>query len=203
MYERFTERACKVMELAQSDAKRRGHAYVGTEHILLGLIAEGSGVGALALQRLGIEADRVRGEIEKIICSGPDRVTRKHLPQTPRAKRVIVLALEASREARLPYIGTEHLLLGLAGEQEGVAAQVLQNLGATEEGVRRAIERATEECAAKPEFENRLREYERRQLGQGVWSEPKWWLIILLSITAVLAFLAYFVSHAQESMTRE
>ena len=129
MYERFTDRARKVMQLANEEARRFNHEYIGTEHILLGLVKEGSGVAANVLKNLDIDPRKVRREVEKIVVGGPDDVTLSRLPQTPRAKKVIEYAIEEARNLNHNYVGTEHLLLGLIREEEGVAAQVLMNLG--------------------------------------------------------------------------
>jgi len=129
MFERFTDRARKVMALANQEAQRLGHEYIGTEHILLGLMEEGSGVGANVLKNLGVNLRKVRTEVRKLLKSGPEMVTMGKLPQTPRAKRVIEYAMEEARGLGHNYVGTEHLLLGLLREQDGVAAQVLMNLG--------------------------------------------------------------------------
>jgi hypothetical protein len=129
MYERFTDRARKVMQLANQEAQRFNHEYIGTEHILLGLIKEGSGVAANVLKNLDLDLRKVRLEVEKTIWSSPDRVIMGKLPQTPRAKKVIEYALEQARDLKHNYVGTEHLLLGLLREEEGVAAQILLNLG--------------------------------------------------------------------------
>ena len=129
MYERFTDRARKVMQLANQEAQRFNHEYIGTEHILLGLVKEDSGVAANALENLHIDRRKVRIEIEKILQSGPSSDYSGKLPQTPRAKKVIEYAIEEARNLVLNYVGTEHLLLGLLREEEGVAAQVLMNLG--------------------------------------------------------------------------
>src|SRR5215212_1505656 len=128
MFERFTDRARKVMALANQEAQRFNHEYIGTEHILLGLVKEGSGVGANVLKNLDVDLRKVRLEVEKLVKSGPDMVTMGKLPQTPRAKKVIEYAIEEARNLNHNYVGTEHLLLGLLREQEGVAAQVLMNL---------------------------------------------------------------------------
>jgi ATP-dependent Clp protease ATP-binding subunit ClpC len=128
MFERFTERARKVMALANQEAQRFNHEYIGTEHILLGLVKEGSGVGANVLKNLGVDLHKVRIEVEKLVKAGPDMVTMGKLPQTPRAKKVIEYSIEEARNLNHNYVGTEHLLLGLLREQEGVAAQVLMNL---------------------------------------------------------------------------
>jgi ATP-dependent Clp protease ATP-binding subunit ClpC len=129
VYERFTDRARKVMQLANQESQRFNHEYVGTEHILLGLIKEGSGVAANVMKNLDLDLRKVRLEVEKVVQSGPDMVTMGHLPQTPRAKKVIEYAIEEARNFNHNYVGTEHLLLGLLREEEGVAAQVLMNLG--------------------------------------------------------------------------
>src|ERR1700734_4142389 len=139
MYERFTDRARKVMQLANQEAQRFNHEYVGTEHVLLGLIKEGSGVAANVLKNLDVDLRKIRLEVEKIVQSGPDMVTMGKLPQTPRAKKVIEYSIEEARTLNHNYVGTEHLLLGLLREQEGVAAQVLMNLGLKLEDVREEV----------------------------------------------------------------
>src|SRR5438876_10530333 len=139
MYERFTDRARKVMQLANQEAQRLNHEYIGTEHILLGPVQEGSGVAANVLKNLDIDLRKIRLEIEKIVQSGPDMVTMGKLPQTPRAKKVIEYSIEEARNLNHNYVGTEHLLLGLLREQEGVAAQVLMNLGLKLEDVREEV----------------------------------------------------------------
>ena len=139
MYERFTDRAWKVMQLANQEAQRFNHEYIGTEHVLLGLVKEGSGVAANVLKNLDVDLRKIRLEVEKIVQSGPDMVTMGKLPQTPRAKKVIEYALEEAKNLNHNYVGTEHLLLGLLREQEGVAAQVLMNLGLKLEDVREEV----------------------------------------------------------------
>ncbi|MEM1356205.1 MAG: ATP-dependent Clp protease ATP-binding subunit [Planctomycetota bacterium] len=139
MFERFTDRARKVMALANQEAQRFNHEYIGTEHILLGLVKEGSGVGANVLKNLNVDLRKVRLEVEKLVKSGPDMVTMGKLPQTPRAKKVIEFAIEEARNLNHNYVGTEHLLLGLLREHEGVAAQVLMNLGLKLEEVREEV----------------------------------------------------------------
>ena len=139
MFERFTDRARKIMALANQEAQRFNHEYIGTEHILLGLVREGSGVGANVLKNLDVDLRKVRLEIEKLVKSGPDMVTMGKLPQTPRAKKVIEYAIEEARALNHNYVGTEHLLLGLLRESEGVAAQVLMNLGLKLEKVREEV----------------------------------------------------------------
>ncbi|TWT31736.1 ATP-dependent Clp protease ATP-binding subunit [Blastopirellula retiformator] len=139
MYERFTDRARKVMQLANQEAQRFNHEYIGTEHILLGLIKEGSGVAANVLKTLEVDLRKIRLEVEKLVQSGPDMVTMGKLPQTPRAKKVIEYSMEEARNLNHNYVGTEHILLGLLREQEGVAAQVLMNLGLKLEDVREEV----------------------------------------------------------------
>src|SRR5216110_2290224 len=141
MYERFTDRARKVMQLANQEAQRFNHEYIGTEHILLGLVKEGSGVAANVLKNLDIDLRKIRLEVEKIVQHGPggEQVVMGRLPHTPRAKKVIEYSIEEARNLNHNYVGTEHLLLGLLREQEGVAAQVLMNLGLKLEEVREEV----------------------------------------------------------------
>lgn len=139
MFDRFTDRARKVMALAREEARRFNHEYIGTEHILLGLVKEGSGVAANVLQNLDIELKKIRLEIEKIVQGGSDLVSVGQLPFTPRVKKVLEYAMEEARALGHNYIGTEHLLLGLLKEQEGVAAQVLLNMGVKPAEVREEV----------------------------------------------------------------
>ncbi len=139
MYERFTDRARKVMQLANQEAQRFNHEYIGTEHVLLGLVKEGSGVAANVLKNLDVDIRKIRLEVEKLVQSGPEMVTMGKLPQTPRAKKVIEFSMEEARNLNHNYVGTEHILLGLLREQEGVAAQVLMNLGLKLEDVREEV----------------------------------------------------------------
>lgn len=127
------------MQLANQEAQRFNHEYIGTEHILLGLVKEGSGVAANVLKNLDVDLRKIRLEVEKLVQSGPDMVTMGKLPQTPRAKKVIEYAIEEARNLSHNYVGTEHLLLGLLREDEGVAAQVLRNLGLKLEDVREEV----------------------------------------------------------------
>ena len=138
MFERFTERARRVLTLAQEEAHRFNHHYIGTEHILLGLVAEAEGVGARVLQNLGVQLSQVRQQVEFLIGRG-ESVTMGELRLTPRAKRVLRLATDEARRLRHHYIGTEHLLLGLVGEGEGIAARVLESLGVSLPGVREEV----------------------------------------------------------------
>jgi ATP-dependent Clp protease ATP-binding subunit ClpC len=151
MYERFTDRARKVMQLANQEAQRFNHEYIGTEHILLGLVKEGSGVAANVLRNLDIDLRKIRLEVEKLVQSGPDMVTMGKLPHTPRAKKVIEYSMEEARNLGHNYVGTEHLLLGLLREQEGVAAQVLMNLGLKLEEVREEVLNLLGHVAEGPE----------------------------------------------------
>ncbi len=139
MYERFTDRARKVMQLANQEAQRFNHEYIGTEHVLLGLVKEGSGVAANVLKNLDVDLRKIRLEVEKLVQSGPEMVTIGKLPQTPRAKKVIEYSMEEARNLNHNYVGTEHILLGLLREQEGVAAQVLMNLGLKLDDVREEV----------------------------------------------------------------
>ena len=127
------------MALANQEAQRFNHEYIGTEHILLGLVKEGSGVGATVLKNLDVDIKKLRLEIEKLVKSGPDMVTMGKLPQTPRAKKVIEYAIEEARSLNHNYVGTEHILLGLLRENDGIAAQVLMNLGLKLEDVRQEV----------------------------------------------------------------
>jgi ATP-dependent Clp protease ATP-binding subunit ClpA len=138
MFERFTERARRVVVLAQEEARMLNHNYVGTEHLLLGLIHEGEGVAAKALESLGISLEAVRQQVEEIIGPGQEPPPG-HIPFTPRAKKVLELSLREAKELGHDYIGTEHILLGLIREGDGVAAQVLVKLGADLSRVRQQV----------------------------------------------------------------
>src|SRR5207249_12103674 len=138
MFERFTDRARRVVVLAQEEARMLNHNYIGTEHILLGLIHEGEGVAAKALESLGISLEGVRQQVEEIIGQG-QQAPSGHIPFTPRAKKVLELSLREALQLGHNYIGTEHILLGLIREGEGVAAQVLVKLGADLNKVRQQV----------------------------------------------------------------
>ncbi|MDQ3878565.1 MAG: AAA family ATPase, partial [Actinomycetota bacterium] len=138
MFERFTDRARRVVVLAQEEARLLNHNYIGTEHILLGLIHEGEGVAAKALESLGISLEKVRQQVEEIIGAGQSPPSG-HIPFTPRAKKVLELSLREALQLGHNYIGTEHILLGLIREGEGVAAQVLVKLGADLGRVRQQV----------------------------------------------------------------
>ncbi|MGI9585807.1 MAG: Clp protease N-terminal domain-containing protein, partial [Acidimicrobiia bacterium] len=138
MFERFTDRARRVVVLAQEEARLLNHNYIGTEHILLGLIHEGEGVAARALESLDINLESVRSQVVEIIGQG-SQAPSGHIPFTPRAKKVLELSLREALQLGHNYIGTEHILLGLIREGEGVAAQVLVKLGAELTKVRQTV----------------------------------------------------------------
>src|SRR5438128_11699083 len=150
MFERFTDRARRVVVLAQEEARMLNHNYIGTEHILLGLIHEGEGVAAKALQSLGISLEAVRSQVAEIIGQGQSAPTG-NIPFTPRAKKVLELSLREALHLGHNYIGTEHILLGLIHEGEGVAAQVLQKLGADLNRVRQQVIQLLKGYAGKSE----------------------------------------------------
>ena len=134
-FDTFTERARKVLSLAQEEAQRFNHSYIGTEHLLLGLVREGDGVAAKVLSNLGVHLASVRAEVERRIGRG-DRIVLGDVGLTPRAKKVVELAVDEARRLNHHYIGTEHILLGLVREGEGIAAGVLESLGVNLEKVR-------------------------------------------------------------------
>jgi ATP-dependent Clp protease ATP-binding subunit ClpC len=138
LFERFTDRARRVVVLAQEEARLLNHNYIDTEHLLLGLLHEGDGVAATALESLGISLEAVRAQVEEIIGQG-ERAPTGHIPFTPRAKKVLELSLREALQLGHNYIGTEHILLGLLREGEGVAAQVLVRLGADLSRVRHQV----------------------------------------------------------------
>ena len=167
MFERFTDRARRVVVLAQEEARMLNHNYIGTEHILLGLIHEGEGVAAKALESLGISLDAVRQQVEEIIGQG-QQAPSGHIPFTPRAKKVLELSLREALQLGHNYIGTEHILLGLVGEGEGVAAHVLIKLGGSLSRVRdKVIELAPPGTGEGPEISVPL----RRSRGPGPLDE--------------------------------
>ncbi|GGS57029.1 hypothetical protein GCM10010156_14650 [Planobispora rosea] len=138
MFERFTNRARRVVVLAQEEARRLKHNYIGTEHLLLGLIGEEEGTAALALQAFEVSLEQVRRDVEEIIGQGSSP-PGDHIPFTPRAKKVLELSLREALHLHHTYIGTEHILLGLVREEEGVAAQVLTRQGVGLEAVRAQV----------------------------------------------------------------
>jgi ATP-dependent Clp protease ATP-binding subunit ClpC len=139
MFERFTDRARRVVVLAQDEARELNHNYIGTEHVLLGLIHEGDGVAARALEAMEISLAAVRQGVEQVIGKGDAPPGAGHIPFTPRAKKVLELSLREALQLGQDYIGTEHILLGLIREGEGVAAQVLVRLGADLQRVRQEV----------------------------------------------------------------
>jgi ATP-dependent Clp protease ATP-binding subunit ClpC len=147
MFERFTDRARRVVVLAQDEARSLNHNYIGTEHILLGMLREGEGVAAKALEELGIGADAIRQQVVEIIGRG-QQIPSGHIPFTPRAKKVLELSLRESLQLGHEYIGTEHILLGLIREGDGVAAQVLMRLGATKDRVHQQVMQLLQESPA-------------------------------------------------------
>jgi ATP-dependent Clp protease ATP-binding subunit ClpC len=139
MFERFTDRARKVMALANDEAQRLRHPCIATEHILLGLVREGSGVGANVLKNLGVDLKTIRSEVEKLVKLGSEPPSLGRLPISPRAKEVINSAIEEARRLNHNYVGTEHMLLGLVRVKDGVAAAVLANLGLNLDQVRSEV----------------------------------------------------------------
>jgi ATP-dependent Clp protease ATP-binding subunit ClpA len=138
MFERFTERACQVVVLAQEEARTLKHNYIGTEHILLGLLREEEGLAAQVLESLDVTAERVRAQVARIVGSG-EEVTSGQIPFTPRGKKMLELALREALSLGHNYIGTEHVLLGLVRENEGVAARILLDFDADSEKVRNEV----------------------------------------------------------------
>src|ERR1700755_2533491 len=145
MFQRFTDRARRVVVVAQEEARILNHNYIGTEHILLGLIHEGSGVAAKALESLGISLEAVREQVKEIIGRGQSAPSG-HIPFTPRAKKVLELSLREADGLGHNYIGTEHILLGLVREGEGVVMQVLERRGVTAERIRPMVNLALQEA---------------------------------------------------------
>jgi ATP-dependent Clp protease ATP-binding subunit ClpA len=150
MFERFTDRARRVVVGAQEEARLLNHNYIGTEHLLLGLAHEGQGVAATALERLGIRLEALRSQVQEIIGQG-QQAPSGHIPFTPRAKKVLELSLRESQQLGHNYIGTEHILLGLIREGEGVAAQVLVKLGGDFSRVRQQVLQLLSGSAGDPE----------------------------------------------------
>jgi hypothetical protein len=174
MFERFTDRARRVVVLAQEEAAGLNHNYIGTEHILLGLIREREGVAAKALESLGISLEAVRAQVEEIIGQGQSAPTG-HIPFTPRAKKVLELSLREALQLGHNYIGTEHILLGLIREGQGVAAQVLVKLGADQARVRQQVVQLLSGYAGEAVGE-RLAVREQRPSvvgGPGIFRQPE------------------------------
>jgi len=149
MFERFTDRARRAVVWAQEEARTLNHDFIGTEHILLGLIREGQGVAAKALESFGVSMEAVRQRVEDIVPPGQVEVRTGHIPFTPRAKKVLELSLSEAKLLGHPYIGTEHVLLGLLREGEGVAAQVLTALGVDLDGTRERVVQLLAEYQAR------------------------------------------------------
>jgi ATP-dependent Clp protease ATP-binding subunit ClpA len=165
MFERFTDRARRVVVLAQEEARMLNHNYIGTEHILLGLVHEGEGVAAKALEALGVSLGHARGLVEEIIGQGQAAPTG-HVPFTPRAKKVLELSLREALQLGHNYIGEEHILLGLLREGEGVAAQVLVRLGADLHRVRHEVLKLLQVYAGTPE--GKAREFPEFKVAKSV-----------------------------------
>jgi ATP-dependent Clp protease ATP-binding subunit ClpC len=139
MFERLTDRARKAMALANQEAQRFNHEYIGTEHILLGLVREDWGVAAIVLKNLDIDLTKLRKEVERLVQTGDVKFSMGKLPQTPRAKKVIEYAIEEARSLNHSHVGTEHLLLGLLREGQGIAWRALETYGLTIERVRAEV----------------------------------------------------------------
>ena len=157
MFEKFTDRARRVVVQAQEEARTLNHSYIGTEHILLGLIREGAGVGAKALESLGISLEAVRRQVEETIGRGQHSPSG-HIPFTPQAKKVLELSLSEALQLHHSYIGTEHILLGLIREGDGVAAQVLAEHGADLDRVREQVVQLLHEYSIRHAQDNQDKE---------------------------------------------
>jgi ATP-dependent Clp protease ATP-binding subunit ClpC len=202
MYERFTDRARKVMQLANKEAQRFNHEYIGTEHILLGLVKEGHGVAANVLKNLEVDLFKVRNEVEKLIQPGPEEMTIGKLLQTPRAKKVIEYAFEEARYLSHNYIGTEHLLLGLLRDKESVGAQILRNLGLGLDQIRQEILNllgpTTDTTDAKRPGSYYVEHVDRStwpiMVRMGLWgiaNRKLAWFFVCLSVAGATACVAY------------
>ncbi|MGI9515488.1 MAG: Clp protease N-terminal domain-containing protein, partial [Pirellulaceae bacterium] len=163
MFERCTDRCRKVMQLANQEAQRYNHEYIGTEHMLLAIIKEGSGIAANVLERLNIDLRRLRLDVESSMTSGPEMITMGKLPQTPRAKKVIEYAMEESHDLDHSFLGTEHLLLGLMREQESNAANALKRFDLEIDQVRNEILALLGDGTSKASTGKRLRNRERKK----------------------------------------
>ena len=161
-FERFTERAKKVLTLAQEEAERSHHSYIGTEHLLLGLLREGEGLAAKVLNNLGVEINKVRSTIESVLGRN-ERIIIQQIIPTSRVKKVIEISFEEARRMGNNYVGTEHLLLGLLIEGEGIAAHVLEDLGANLEKVRGEIDKLLQSRASTRSRRKRRRSPPRRR----------------------------------------
>jgi ATP-dependent Clp protease ATP-binding subunit ClpC len=163
VFERFTERARQVVVLAQDEARELRHNYIGTEHLLLGLLREREGVAAQVLNSLDVTLDEVRAQVARIIGPGDEPLASGQIPFTPRAKMVLELALREARSFGQPYLGTEHLLLGLVRENEGVAARILLDFDADPDKVR---SRVIQMLGGVPSGSSELHEVGRVDLGE-------------------------------------
>ena len=146
----FTPRAQQALALARKEADRFNHNFVGTEHLLLGLIKLGQGVAVNVLEKIGLDLEIVRTEVEKLVGTGPDQKMGGNIPYTPRVKKVLALAAQEAKSLNHTYVGTEHLLLGLLQEGDGVAARVLKNLGVEPERARQEILKELDPNIDKP-----------------------------------------------------
>lgn len=196
MYESFTERAVRVIRFANQEAQRFNHEYIGTEHILLGLIKEGSGVAVQVLRNLGVDLRKVRLEVEKLVQSGPDMVFMGKLPFTPKAKKVIEYAMQEARDLQHNYVGTEHILLGILREAEGVAAAVLLSLGINLNNVHASV---FDLLGGKPKVEKSHRADEIRQIVLQPLDEIRQLIIQQAEITTkLLRLLPELKKYSQE-----
>jgi hypothetical protein len=207
MYERFTDRARRGIQLANQEAQRFNHEYIGTEHILLGLVKEGSGVAADVLKNLNVDLRKARIEVEKLLQSGPDNAPLGKLPQTPRAKKVIEYSMEEARSLGHNYVGTEHILLGLLRDNETVAAQVLLNLGLRLENVRAetlaTLQRAEEQGNGAYSPQSRIQwatppdPVSPERQPRSKWSSCLIAALTLLAVGVLLAFALRWESQRQ------
>jgi uncharacterized glyoxalase superfamily protein PhnB len=196
-FEKFTEHARQVLSLSQEEAQRFNHNYIGTEHLLLGLVREGDGVAAKVLHGLDIELEKVRSAVEFIIGRG-DRIVLGEIGLTPRAKKVIELAVDEARRMNHHYIGTEHILLGLVREGEGIAAGVLESLGVNLERVRAQTIEVLNQGGAAPRSP---RTHARPRPDLGSDRRPTLGRLTLLC-RDISATLAFYTQHFDASVTR-
>ena len=169
-FERFTGRARRALGLAQEEAHRLGHSYIGTEHLLIGLAREGNGVAAQVLASLGADSDKIRGAVEIVVGRG-DRAVQGESGLTPRAKRVLEFAVDEARRLGHHYVGTEHLMLGLLREREGIAAGVLERLGLDSDRVRTEVLQALSQNPVGPDGGADEPKDRERDEGQGTEKE--------------------------------
>ncbi len=198
MFERFTDRARRVVVLAQEEARILDHNYIGTEHLLLGLIHEGEGVAAKALEAMGISLEAVRQQVEEITGRGKDAPSG-HIPFTPRAKKVLELSLRESQQLGHNYIGTEHILLGLIREGQGVAAQVLTNLGADLDRTRQQVIELLHGYQGEGQDKPRFGGFAVRRLEEAVSQQVQEIVSRLDAIDGRLAAIERLLGHAAET----